>query len=62
MIRKLLNCEPLFHVKGLEKSLNEQWAKLGTEGRNCFNLECPMMENSLQMGKLCLLGAWEPGS
>ncbi|MBQ8355122.1 MAG: zinc dependent phospholipase C family protein [Oscillospiraceae bacterium] len=58
-VRKLLNCEPLFHVKGLEKSLNEQWARLGTEGRNCFNLECPMMENSLQMGKLCLLGAWE---
>ena len=57
-VRKLLNCEPLFHVKGLEKSLNEQWARLGTEGRNCFNLECPMMENSLQMGKLCLLGAW----
>ena len=58
-VRKLLNCEPLFNVKGLEKSLNEQWARLGTEGRNCFNLECPMMENSLQMGKLCLLGAWE---
>lgn len=58
-IRKLLSCEVLFMVKDLEKTLNEQWVKLGTEGRNCFNLECPMMENSLQMGKLCLLGAWE---
>ena len=53
----LLDCKPLFNVEGLQAKLKEEWARLGVEGTDCFNIGCPMMENALQMGKLCLLGS-----
>ena len=58
-IRGLLNCKALFGVEGLAQRLDEQWSKLGTKSRTCFDLDCPMLENALQMGKLCLMGSWE---
>ena len=53
--RALLQCKALFKVENLADKLDQQWRNLGTDS-NCFNLDCPMMENALQMGKLCLMG------
>ena len=58
-VRTLLNCKALFGVEGLGQRLDAQWAKLGTRDKTCFDLDCPMLENALQMGKLCLMGSWE---
>ena len=53
--RVLLQCKALFKVENLADKLDQQWRNLGTDS-NCFNLDCPMLENALQMGKLCLMG------
>lgn len=60
----ILNCKAVFGVEGLADRLAEEWKNLGreyAEGSDTpveyWNLECPMMENALQMSKLCLIGS-----
>ena len=58
----LLRCEALFNEKDLDRKFDQQWKYLGTgksySGQtNCFNLGFEMLENALQMGKLCLIGS-----
>lgn len=58
----LIQCEPLFNEKNLDRKFDAEWINLGTgkaySGEtNCFNLGFDMLENALQMGKLCLIGS-----
>lgn len=53
----LIGCKLLFWEDNLPEKLREQWKQFGKKETNCFNIQCPMMENALQMGKLCLLGS-----
>ena len=57
----LIKCKPLFGDDDLLQVFDEEWKNLGTgksySGQtNCFNLGFEMLENALQMGKLCLIG------
>ena len=58
----LIRCKALFGEEGLVEKFDEEWKNLGTgksySGEtNCFNLGFEMLENALQMGKLCLIGS-----
>ena len=58
----LIQCKPLFNEKNLDRKFDAEWKNLGTgdsySGQtNCFNLGFDMLENALQMGKLCLIGS-----
>lgn len=53
--RMMLRCQALFNVENLDEKLDREWQHMGKD-RTCFDLECPMLENALQMGKLCLMG------
>ena len=58
----LIQCKPLFNEENLARKFDAEWKNLGTgdsySGQtNCFNLGFDMLENALQMGKLCLIGS-----
>ena len=55
--RLFLQCEALFREEDLADRFDEEWKHLGQPNIGCFDLECPMLENALQMGKLCLIGS-----
>jgi len=63
--RPLINCKLLFYKENLADQFDEEWKNLGrrylvnapSTPVNAFNLACPMLENAIQMGKLCLIGS-----
>lgn len=63
--RHLINCKLLFYKENLADKFDEEWKNLGRRYLvndpntpvDAFNLACPMLENAIQMGKLCLIGS-----